>query len=76
MDIKSMTIEYALNKKTYLPNRTKVSMVMNMTADGQEITIDMKMDSVISKHNAISGIQIPEEALKATEMEVPATSGQ
>ncbi|ASA25944.1 DUF6612 family protein [Paenibacillus donghaensis] len=71
MNIDSMTLTYAVNKETYLPTRTDVNMVMDMKTEGQSVNLDMKMESTISKHNEIKEIKVPEEALKAKEMEIP-----
>ncbi|GGF84131.1 hypothetical protein GCM10010912_31690 [Paenibacillus albidus] len=76
MNIKSMKIIYAVNKETYLPAKTNVDMVMDMAAEGQNISLDMKMSSDISKHNEIADFKIPDEALKAQEAQMPTTPQQ
>ncbi|WP_051051624.1 DUF6612 family protein [Paenibacillus sonchi] len=73
MDIKSMKLVYAVDKKTYLPTRTDVEIMMDMTNDGQSISMDTKMKTTINQHNEISKITVPEEALSAKEVEMPAT---
>jgi len=65
MNIKSMKITSGVNKETFLPTRSDVNMVMEMEQEGQKISMDMVMTSTISKHNEISEIKVPEEALNA-----------
>jgi hypothetical protein len=72
MNIKSMTISYAVDKKTYLPTQTNVDMVMDMNTSGQNVSIDMKMSGEISKHNEIKEIKVPDEAKNAQEVQIPA----
>lgn len=72
MNIKSMNIAYAVDKKTYFPTRTDVTMVMDMTNGDQTISIDMDMKATISDHNKVDEIKIPQEALDAKEVEMPA----
>ncbi|MFC6653238.1 DUF6612 family protein [Paenibacillus rhizoplanae] len=72
MNIKSMNIAYAVDKKTYFPTRTDVTMVMDMTSGDQTVSIDMKMNATISDHNKVDEIKIPQEALDAKEVEMPA----
>ncbi|MEK3712897.1 DUF6612 family protein [Paenibacillus sp. FSL R7-0333] len=73
MNIKSMNIAYAVDKKTYYPTRTDVTMVMDMTSNDQTISIDMDMKATISEHNKVDEIKIPQEALDAKEVEMPTT---
>ena len=63
MNIKSMKIVYGVNKETYLPTVTDVNMVMDMEEEGQSITISMVVTGMISKHNEIEKIEVPQEAL-------------
>ncbi|OBZ08802.1 hypothetical protein A8L34_21825 [Bacillus sp. FJAT-27264] len=72
MNIKSMKISYAVDKKTYLPTKTNVDMVMDMEASGQNISLDMKMTGDLSKHNEIKEIKVPDEAKNAQEVQIPA----
>jgi len=65
MNIKSINIEYGLQKDTFLPTATNLDMVMEMEAEGQKVTLDMKMKSTYSKHNEVSKIEVPKEALSA-----------
>lgn len=71
MNIKSMNIAYAVDKKTYFPTRTDVTMVMDMTTGDQTVSIDMDMKATISDHNKVDEIKIPQEALDAKEVEMP-----
>lgn len=71
MNIKSMNLSYAINKKTYLPTKTNVEMVMEVEESGQKINIDMKMAADLSKHNEIKEIKLPEEAKNAQEVNIP-----
>lgn len=73
MNIKSMTIVYGVNKETYLPTKTNVTMAMDMSAEGQSIDLEMNMDAAISRHNEIEEIKVPDEALNAEEVTMPAT---
>ncbi|MBW4082382.1 hypothetical protein HYD27_13430 [Paenibacillus sp. S150] len=73
MDIKSMKLAYAVDKKTYLPTRTDVDMAVDMTAEGQSNSMDMKMKNTVNPYNEISDIQVPEEVLSAQEVQLPAT---
>lgn len=73
MNIKSMNIAYAVDKKTYFPTRTDVTMVMDMTSNDQTISIDMDMKATISDHNKVDEIKVPQEALDAKEVEMPTT---
>ncbi|MEC0203659.1 hypothetical protein P4H39_13540 [Paenibacillus lautus] len=65
MDIKSIHIIYGVQKESYLPVTTDLDMVMAMEAEGQKVSLDMKMKSAYSKHNEISKIEVPKEALNA-----------
>lgn len=71
MEITSMTITYGMNKETYLPTTTDVSMVMNMGSEGQKVDLTMSINGTIGQHNEISGIEIPKEALNAPQAELP-----
>ncbi|MBU5349463.1 DUF6612 family protein [Paenibacillus lautus] len=65
MDIKSIHIIYGVQKESYLPATTDLDMVMAMEAEGQKVSLAMKMKSTYSKHNEISKIEVPKEALNA-----------
>jgi hypothetical protein len=71
MNIEKMSIEYAVDKKTYYPIRNNVETKMSMKSGDGEMAMEMKMDSTFSKHNELSEIVVPEEALKAEEMKMP-----
>jgi hypothetical protein len=72
MNIKSMKISYAVDKKTYYPTKTDVTMVMDMTSGEQTMSMDMNMTATIKDHNKVTEIKIPQEALDAKEIEMPA----
>lgn len=63
MNIKGIKITCAVNKETYLPTKTNVEMTMEMSQDGQNVSLEIKMDSTFSKHNEISEIKVPQEVL-------------
>jgi len=63
MNITSMKMKYMINKETYLPASTDVTMVMEMEQNGQKMTMDMKMNSTFSNHDQVEEIKIPQEAL-------------
>ena len=65
MNIKSLKIQNAVNKETYLPTRSVVNMTMEMEQEGQKISLEMETTSTFSKHNEVGEIKVPEEALKA-----------
>ncbi|GJM75698.1 hypothetical protein HMSSN036_79140 [Paenibacillus macerans] len=65
MNIKGIKITYGINKETYLPTKTNVEMTMEMSQDGQSVSLEMKMDSTISKHNEVSEIKVPQEVWTA-----------
>ncbi len=72
-DIEINGIEYEIfvDKKTYLPNQMNIVMNINMSADGQKVTLKQDIDTVYSDYNSIESISIPEEALKeAVELEM------
>jgi hypothetical protein len=71
MNTEKMSIEYAVDKKTYYPIRNNVETKMSMKSGDGEMAMEMKMDSTFSKHNELSEIVVPEEALKAEEMKMP-----
>ncbi|MGG1660443.1 DUF6612 family protein [Brevibacillus sp. NRS-1366] len=65
MKIKSLKIQSAVNKETYLPTRSVVNMSMEMEQEGQKISLDMVTTSTFSKHNEVGEIKVPQEALNA-----------
>lgn len=68
MNITSIKVVMAVNKETYFPTRSDVVMSAEVDQEGQKVTIDMDMKSVISKYNEIEEIVVPEEALNAPSM--------
>ncbi|MGG3283110.1 DUF6612 family protein [Paenibacillus solani] len=67
MELKNIHIVYGVQKDTYLPSTTDLDMTMVMDAEGQKVTLDMKMKSSYSKHNEIDKIEVPKEALNANQ---------
>lgn len=63
MKIDNINIVYSINKETYLPSKMSVEMKMDMEAEGQQVSMEMKMDSSFSKYNEIEAIEVPQEAL-------------
>lgn len=63
MNIDNINIVYSINKETYLPSKMSVEMNMDMEAEGQQVSMEMKMDSAFSKFNEIDAIEVPQEAL-------------
>ncbi|AZS13940.1 DUF6612 family protein [Paenibacillus lutimineralis] len=63
MKIENINIVYSINKETYLPSKMSVEMKMDMEAEGQQVSMEMKMDSSFSKYNEIEAIEVPQEAL-------------
>lgn len=63
MNIKNIKISYAVNKDTFLPTKSNVKMSMEMSVEGQSVTLDMDMDSTISKYDELTKIEIPQEVL-------------
>ncbi|KOP64579.1 hypothetical protein AMS62_04415 [Bacillus sp. FJAT-18019] len=67
MELKNIHIVYGVQKDTYLPSTTDLDMTMVMDAEGEKVTLDMKMKSSYSKHNEIDKIEVPKEALNANQ---------
>ncbi len=67
MNINMIKISYAVNKETYLPTKSIVEMAMDMDVEGQSVSLDMKMDSTISKYDEITSIEVPQEALDSAQ---------
>jgi len=67
MELKNIHIVYGVQKETYLPSTTDLDMTMVMDAEGEKVTLDMKMKSAYSKHNEIDKIEVPKEALNANQ---------
>lgn len=63
MNIDNFKILYYVNKESYLPSKITVEMTMDMEAEGQSVSMEMKMDSNFSKYNEIEAIEVPQEAL-------------
>lgn len=63
MNIKDIKITYAVNKETFFPTKSNIEMTMDMEAEGQSVSLEMKMNSTISKHNEFDEIKVPQEVL-------------
>lgn len=63
MNIKDIKINYAVNKDTFYLTKANVEMTMDMEAEGQSVSFEMKMNSMISKHNELAEIKVPQEVL-------------
>lgn len=71
IEINGVEYEIFVDKKTYLPNQMNILMNINMSADGQKVTLKQDIDTAYSDYNSIDTISIPEEALKeAVELEM------
>ncbi|WP_347862517.1 DUF6612 family protein [Salimicrobium sp. PL1-032A] len=70
--INSADITFTLAKETYYPETVDMKMDMTMEQQGQTMTVvqDSKID--YSKHNEISGLNVPEDVINNAEsMEMP-----
>lgn len=65
MNIKNLKISYNVNKDNFFLTKANVEMTMEMEAEGQKVTMEMKMDTTVSKHNEIKEIKVPEDVLKS-----------
>lgn len=71
IEINDIEYEIFVDKKTYLPNQMNIVMNINMSADGQKVTLKQDIDTVYSDYNTIDSIAIPKEALEqAVELEM------
>lgn len=71
LEINGIEYEIVVDKETYLPSQMNIVMNINMQADGQQISLKQKIDSVYSDYNTIDTITIPKEALEqAVELEM------
>ncbi len=66
--------QYVISKETSLPVSLKANMDYAIGMGDGSIPIVQTIDGTFSKINEIDKIEIPQEALDATEMEVPDTS--
>lgn len=63
MNITDMKLTTTIQKDTLFPVSSKVKLIMSMEQDGQKMSMDMDVNASFDKHNAISEITIPQEAL-------------
>jgi len=72
-DIEINGIEYEIfvDKKTYLPSQMNIIMNINMTSEGQKVTLKQNIDTTYSDYNSLNAISIPKEAIEnAVELEM------
>lgn len=71
VDIKYNAIDYnyVVDKKTELPVSLNATMDFTVGSDGEGMSIVQVMEGTFSKVNEIDKIEIPQEALDATEMD-------
>lgn len=65
MTIKTIKVVSAMNKETFLPTRSDVTMQAEMEQEGMKITFDMVVTSTIGKYNEVGELKVPQEALDA-----------
>ncbi|MET3576518.1 DUF6612 family protein [Bhargavaea ullalensis] len=63
MDVKDMSYEIHIDKKTYDMKAMNMKMSMTMEAEGEEMNIDMDMKSVYTNINGIENIEIPQDVI-------------
>lgn len=63
MNITEMKMTTTVQKDTLYPVSSKVKLVMDMDQGGQKMAMDMDVDISFSKHNEITEIKVPQEAL-------------
>jgi hypothetical protein len=63
MNITEMKMITTVQKDTLYPVSSKVKLVMDMEQEGQKMAMDMDMDISFSKHNEITEVKVPQEAL-------------
>lgn len=65
MTIKNIKVVSAVDKETFLPTKSHVTMQAEMDQEGVKITFDVDTASTIGKYNEVEEINIPQEALDA-----------
>ncbi|MEH6943187.1 DUF6612 family protein [Bacillus sp. JJ722] len=66
LDIKSMNVEYQIDKKTYQLSGVIIAMAMGVEEDGQKVEMKLNMDSKFSNINGVKEIVVPQEALNSS----------
>ncbi|MEK4280919.1 MULTISPECIES: DUF6612 family protein [unclassified Cytobacillus] len=71
MNIKGVEYEIVIDKETFYPNVLNMVMDMEITAEGQKITMKQNMNGEYSNYNKVEAISVPQEVLdSAVEMEM------
>ncbi len=65
--VKSLSLEYRVNKQTYWPTGTVEELVTEEQLEGEGTYREVKQTTSIGQYNTVKEIVIPEEALKAAE---------
>ncbi|KUP25626.1 DUF6612 family protein [Paenibacillus sp. DMB5] len=65
--LKSMSLEYRVDKQTYWPTGTTEELVIEEMLDGEGTYREVKQEATMSKYNTVKDIVIPEETLTAAE---------
>ncbi|MDF9842505.1 MULTISPECIES: DUF6612 family protein [unclassified Paenibacillus] len=65
--VKSMSLEYRVNKQTYWPTGTVEELVTEESLEGEGTYREVKQTTSIGLYNTVKEIVIPEEALNAAE---------
>ncbi|WP_042347408.1 DUF6612 family protein [Bacillus massiliigorillae] len=65
LDIKSMNVEYQVDKKTYYLEGAVIAMVMGVKEEDQTVDMKVNMDSKFSNINGVKEIVVPKEALNS-----------
>ena len=71
LEINGIEYEIFVDKKTYLPSQMNIIMNLNMTSEGQKVTLKQDIDTTYSNYNSLDAISVPKEALEnAVELEM------
>lgn len=65
MVINKLDIVYTVDKKTYYPLTTQMTMDIVIEDQGQSVQMVMEMNGEYSNYNGVEEIKVPEEALQA-----------
>ncbi|WP_394580443.1 hypothetical protein LG291_20730 [Cytobacillus firmus] len=71
MNIKGVEYEIVIDKETFYPSVLNMIMDMEITAEGQKISMKQNMNGQYSNYNKVEAIAVPQEVLDtAVEMEM------
>jgi hypothetical protein len=71
MNIKGVEYEIVIDKETFYPSVLNMIMDMEITAEGQKISMKQNMNGQYSNYNKVEAITVPQEVLDtAVEMEM------